>query len=187
MLDQTQTQAAQGREQVAANYDLVVVGAGVAGLNTLYAAVQYLPKGARVLLLDQKQAAGGMWNTAYDYVRLHQPHPMFTVGDMRWDWKKPRNYLAKRDEVRDHLASALGAVSGNVNLETRFGQTVMACEEVQTDHGYRARVTYHPNGNTKETLTVMASRAIYASGLNYKKADPLPLSCDTVISIIPQD
>jgi hypothetical protein len=52
-----------------------------------------------------------MWNTAYDYVRLHQPHPMFTVGDMKWAWNKPRDYLAKRDEVRDHLASSVQAVA----------------------------------------------------------------------------
>ena len=91
-------------------YDLVVVGAGVAGLNALYAAVQYLPSSARVMLVDQKDSAGGMWNSAYDYVRLHQPHPMFTVGDLKWAWSKPREYLAKRDEVRDHLSGSLAAV-----------------------------------------------------------------------------
>lgn len=91
MLDQKQTQVARVPTRTAGAYDLVVIGAGVAGLNALYAATQYLSKDARVLLIDQKQAAGGMWNTAYDYVRLHQPHPMFTVGDMRWDWQKPKD------------------------------------------------------------------------------------------------
>ena len=66
-------------------FDLVVIGAGISGLNALYAAADYLPKDASVLLLAQKAAPGGMWNTAYDYVRLHQPHPMFTVGDLKWD------------------------------------------------------------------------------------------------------
>jgi NADPH-dependent 2,4-dienoyl-CoA reductase/sulfur reductase-like enzyme len=42
--------------------DLAVVGAGVAGLNALYAAAQYLPKSARVLLIDQKDGPAGMWN-----------------------------------------------------------------------------------------------------------------------------
>ena len=187
MLEQIENLAAEGREQANAFYDLVVVGAGVAGLNTLFAATEYLPKGASVLLIDQKAVAGGMWNTAYDYVRLHQPHPMFTVGDMRWDWKKPRHYLAKRDEVRDHLASALGPISEAVDLETRFGETVVSCEEVKTDQGYRARVTFHPNGNPNQTQTVEAARAVYAPGLDYRAAEPLALSSGDVLSIIPQD
>ena len=116
-------------------FDLVVVGAGIGGLNALHAATQYLPKGARVLLIDREQTAGGMWNLAYDYVRLHQPHPMFTVGDIRWDWKRPSTYLAKRDEVRDHLVGALAVVAEAINLEIRFGYTATACEEVRTDQG----------------------------------------------------
>ena len=187
MLDQNSTQTVQKSEQVASTFELVVVGAGVAGLNALYAATEYLPRGAKVLLIDQKQSAGGMWNTAYDYVRLHQPHPMFTVGDMKWNWKKPRDYLAKRDEVKGHLSGAIAAVAQTVDLETGFGQTVIACEEVKTDRGYRARITYHPNENPDQTRTVEATRAIYAPGLNYREAEPLALSSKSAISVIPQD
>jgi hypothetical protein len=71
-----------------------------------------------------------MWNTAYDYVRLHQPHTMFTVGDMRWRWDKPSHYLAQRDEVPDHLASSLQRVAAAVSLETAFAHTVVSMEEV---------------------------------------------------------
>ncbi len=187
MLGDTSIRAVEESERVAGTYDLVVVGAGVAGLNALYAAIEYLPRGAKVLLIDQKQAAGGMWNTAYDYVRLHQPHPMFTVGDMKWNWKKPRDYLAKRDEVREHLASAIGRVSQTVDLEISFGWSAMTFDEVHTDCGYRARVTYCPNGSPEQLRSVEALRAIYASGLNYRVAEPLTLSSGNVISIIPQD
>ena len=165
----------------------MVVGAGVAGLNALYAATDYLPKGARVLLIDQKQGPGGMWNTAYDFVRLHQPHPMFTVGDVKWDWAKPRDYLAKRDEVQTHLASALGPVSNAVELEAAFQQTVVEAEEVQTDCGYQAKVVFRPNGADSPTRTVLAPLAIHAQGLNYTEAAPLPLASSNVVSIIPQN
>ena len=50
MLDQKSALAGPGEEKAAAIYDLVVVGAGVAGLNALYAAKAYLPKGAHVLM-----------------------------------------------------------------------------------------------------------------------------------------
>ncbi|WP_162798096.1 NAD(P)-binding protein [Sulfitobacter sp. JL08] len=187
MLDQKATQPATGQDAPVTTYDLVVIGAGIAGLNALFAATAYLPKNARVLLLDQKQGAGGMWNTAYDYVRLHQPHPMFTVGDIKWNWQKPRDYLAGRDEVQRHLAGALGPVADAVNLETGFEQTVIACDAGTTDNGYRARITFHPNDTPAQTTTVHAMLAIHASGLNYRMAEPLDLSASSVISIVPQD
>jgi Pyridine nucleotide-disulphide oxidoreductase len=187
MLDQPDGAPARDIGAQTVNYDLAVVGAGIAGLNALYAAIQYLPKTARVLLIDQKAGAGGMWNTAYDYVRLHQPHPMFTVGDLKWAWNMPRAYLAKRDEVRDHLASSVQAVSRSVDLSTLFGHTVASCEEVGTSQGARARLTVHPNGRPEQVFTVEAARAIYAPGLNYRVAEPLALSSGNVVSIIPQD
>jgi flavin-dependent dehydrogenase len=58
MLDQGQIQTDASSE--IETYELVVVGAGIAGLNALSAASEYLPKGARVLLVDQKDAPGGM-------------------------------------------------------------------------------------------------------------------------------
>lgn len=128
-----------------------------------------------------------MWNTAYDYVRLHQPHPMFTVGDMRWNWRKPRDYLAKRDEVRDHLASALGPVADAVDLTSVLGTTVVACDEVETDQGYRARISLHPNGHASKISSIEATRVIHAPGLNYQEANPLNLSSDAILSIISQD
>lgn len=167
-------------------FDLVVIGAGIAGLNALHAAKHYLPNGAAVLLIDEKPTPGGMWNLAYDYVRLHQPHPMFTVGDIRWSWSKPRTYLAKGDEVRDHLAATLEAVAEGLNLKTCFGHTAVAAEEVQTAGGCRARIRFHPNDRPGQTRTVETVRAIHASGLNYHVPKPLPFSSASVVSAIPQ-
>lgn len=187
MLDQTRDRPDTQAQSADTCYDLVVVGAGIAGLNVLYAAMDYLPKGASVLLIDQKPRAGGMWNTAYDYVRLHQPHPMFTVGDMAWDWDKPRAYLAARDEVQAHLARALGPVAAHAALETAFGQTVASCVEVQTPDGPRAELLCHPNGDAASPRRIRARLAVHAPGLNYQEPDPLRLSSDQVVSIQPGD
>ena len=185
MLDQHREDSTETPDT--AHYDLIVVGAGIAGLNALYAAAQYLPASARVLLLDQKDAPGGMWTMVYDYVRLHQPHPMFTVGDIPWNWRKPRDYLASRDEVQRHLAGTLAPVAERVALTAEFGRTVTTCEEVRTDAGWRARVTHHPNGQPDKAETAMADRVIHAAGLNYRAPEPLDLSSEAVLSIAPAD
>jgi len=184
MLDHRQTESRQDDSED--SYALVVIGAGIAGLNALNAAVEYLPKGSKVLLLDEKHAPGGMWNTAYDYVRLHQPHPMFTVGNMQWDWRKPRDYLAARDEVQSHLGRALAVISEQVALTTAFGTKATRCEEVATARGPMAEVAYQPIEAPDQERTVHADRAIHASGLNYTLAEPLRLSSNKVVSIIPQ-
>lgn len=188
MLDHaTEAKSVQTPDLDGQRFDLVVIGAGIAGLNALNAALDYLPKGARALLLDQKTAAGGMWNTAYDYVHLHQPHPMFTVGNMKWNWRKPRGYLAARDEVQAHLARSLDTIGTSVDLKTCFGQTVASCDEVDTPEGPMAKIVVHPNGNEAARATVHAKRAIHAAGLNYALAAPLAVSSPSVVSIIPQD
>ncbi|HEY1793545.1 MAG TPA: NAD(P)-binding protein [Opitutaceae bacterium] len=85
--------------------ELCIVGAGYAGLNGLNAAAKYLKKGARVVVIDRNETWGGQWLHQYDFVRLHQPHRLFTAGDQPWKRTHDPSYLATRREVLDHLAT----------------------------------------------------------------------------------
>jgi len=168
-------------------YDLVVVGAGIAGLNALHAAALYLPRTARVLLVDAKDRSGGMWTIAYDYVRLHQPHPLFTVGAEQWTWRKPPNYLATRDEVQAHLASCLATLRGKLDLEERFGHSVSDVREVPVSGHWGAEVDFHKVGDPTETTTVNADRVIYAAGFDYAAPTAVELTSKAVLSVTPAD
>jgi hypothetical protein len=186
MLDQTEAEAGVAAAMLdGKTYDLVVVGAGIAGLNALNSAAEYLPKGARVLLLDQKTKPGGMWTSAYDYVRLHQPHPMFTVGNQTWDWSRPRAYLAARDEVQAHLAGCLVRSAADLALTEGYGMTATACTEVMTPKGARGQVTFHPNGDAGSLATVTADQVIEAEGYNIPQPVAVSLSSSAVLSIVP--
>ena len=123
-----------------------------------------------------------MWNIAYDYVRLHQPHPMFTVGNMKWNWQRPRDYLAARDEVQSHLSSALGLVGDKVALKTSFGQTVATCEEVETSQGAMAELTFHPNGLPNTQKTIRANRASQLPNPVIVALRPFSEMCKAIIS-----
>ncbi|HWF70599.1 MAG TPA: NAD(P)-binding protein, partial [Mycobacterium sp.] len=76
--------------------DVCIVGAGIAGLNALFAASRYLSRDQKVILIDRRGRVGGMWVDVYSYVRLHQPHPMFTAGNIEWTLGKDRGYLATK-------------------------------------------------------------------------------------------
>ena len=72
-------------------------------LNALVVASEYLGPDGSVVLVDRRARPGGMWIDTYDYVPLHQPHPMFTAGDIPWQLDKDRSHLATNSEVLNHL------------------------------------------------------------------------------------
>jgi monoamine oxidase len=74
--------------------DVCIVGAGLAGLNALFAS-RYLSRDQKVILVDRRERVGGMWVDTYPYVRLHQPHPMFTAGNIAWTLGEDRSYLGQ--------------------------------------------------------------------------------------------
>lgn len=171
---------------MAVDYDLIVIGAGIAGLNALHAASRRLPSDANVLLVDDKHEAGGMWNTAYDYVRMHQPHPFFTAGNIAWDWDKPRDYLATGSEVQQHLCYCLVKLSETLQIEAKFGHRAAYMREVQRNGAWVAEVDFHPVNDPGSTQTVCAHRVVDAAGYSIQPVDPLRLSSSRILSVTPE-
>ncbi|NRB00059.1 MAG: FAD-dependent oxidoreductase [Rhodobacteraceae bacterium] len=165
-------------------YDLCVIGAGIAGLNALYVATEYLPKGARVALIDRRARCGGMWNDTYDYVRLHQPHPMFTTGNRPWDWSKPSSYLAKRGEVREHLGQCLGDIKGKLDIDEIYGAEVVGTQEVLEGGAAVALVTYRDVA-TGKSQTIRTKQVIDAIGIDVPQSAPLSVTSTSVLSTTP--
>lgn len=164
--------------------ELCIVGAGIAGLNALFVAAEYLGPGDRVVMIDRNAGPGGMWRDAYDYVRLHQPHGMFTAGDLPWAWDRPREYLATRDEVEAHLSRCRDVLRDKVDLVERYGHDVARVEEIDGPEVPLARVTYGPVGG--ETRELLAKRVVHAAGLDVPRLEPLRLSSDAVLSTTPE-
>src|ERR1700754_300470 len=90
--------------------DVCIVGAGIAGLNALFAASRYLSRDQKVILIDRRARVGGMWVDVYSYVRLHQPHPMFTAGNIEWTLGKDRACLATKGEGLGHLQHCVDGI-----------------------------------------------------------------------------
>lgn len=160
-------------------YDLCLVGAGYAGLNAAFVASQYLPATARVLVLDKHQRAGGMWNDAYSYVRLHQPYRMFTAGNIPWTLKRERSYLANRDEVAAHLRHCFDVISQRFDVDARWGWEYLG--ETEDDDS----VVVTARGPDGEVCTFRTGRLIDARGLDVESNQPLSLTSRDVRSIAP--
>lgn len=159
-------------------YDVVIVGAGICGLNALFAASTYLKKGGRVALVDQRPRAGGMWNDAYDYVRLHQPHPLFTAGDISWQWDKDPSYLATKPEVLNHMQYCLDTLKRRVQVDEYFGWHYVEHREADGV----VTTTLERDG---EQTALDSDRLVKAFGFNVEVNEPLALSSTRVESVSP--
>lgn len=160
-------------------YDLAVVGAGVAGLNALAVASRYLGKDDRILMIDRRGRAGGMWVDTYPYVRLHQPHPFFTAADIKWTLGADRSYLATKDEVLDHLSHCVDTVRGRVGLDEWFGTELVSHD----GGGGTIRLTCRSADGA--TRVVETRRLIKAPGLAVEPNPPLAVSSERVHSVSP--
>ena len=149
--------------------DVCIVGAGVAGLNALFV----------VILVDRRPRVGGMWVDTYPYVRLHQPHPMFTAGNIEWTLGRDRSYLATQGEVLDHFAHCLDVLKERVRVDEYFGWEVESHDETAGI----VRVTCgSPDGRR---LVIETKHLIKAYGFSPQPNDPLELSSERVQSVSP--
>lgn len=159
--------------------DVCIVGAGLAGLNALFAASRYLDSGQRIVLVDRRARAGGMWVDTYPYVRLHQPHGMFTAGDIAWTLRRDRSYLATKDEVLDHLQHCLDEIRKRVRVDEFFGWEMVSDDEAD------GRVRVLCRSPAGESLQIDAARLVKAYGFRIIPNEPLALSSARVHSVSP--
>ncbi|MFE4456320.1 potassium transporter [Nocardia tengchongensis] len=159
--------------------DVCIVGAGIVGLNALYVAGRYLSRDQKVILVDRHLRPGGMWVDAYPYVRLHQPHPLFTAGDIKWTVGKERSYLATKDEVLEHFEHCMRVIGQRIQIEQHFGFDYQSHEE--TSGGVRITCA-GPDGRA---LVITATKLIKAFGTNVTPLEPLRVSSTRVRSVSP--
>ncbi|WP_395310299.1 NAD(P)-binding protein [Mycobacterium sp. AMU20-3851] len=159
--------------------DVCIVGAGLAGLNALFAASRYLRADQKIILLDRRPRVGGMWVDVYPYVRLHQPHGMFTAGNIAWTLDRDRGYLATKDEVLDHFAHCLAQIRQRVQVEEWLGWSYVS----ETEHDGRVRVVCRTGSGDDHVIE--AGRLIKAYGFDIATNDALTVSSTRVRSVSP--
>ncbi|WP_308160695.1 FAD-dependent oxidoreductase [Mycolicibacterium goodii] len=159
--------------------DLCIVGAGITGLNALFVASRYLGRDQKVILVDRRSRVGGMWVDTYPYVRLHQPHPMFTAGNIEWTLGREPSYLAAKEEVLGHFEHCLAEIKKRVTVDERYGHTLLS------DNESGDNVTVTCRGPDGEQRVIVAKRLVKAFGAQVNPNQPLELSSTRIRSVSP--
>lgn len=159
--------------------DVCIVGAGLCGMNALFVASRYLRPDQKIILIDRRPRVGGMWVDVYPYVRLHQPHPMFTAGDIKWTLGREPSYLATKPEVLDHFAYCLQQIKQRVRVDERYGWSF------EKDEPGEGGVQITCRDGDGQPRIIRAGRLIKAYGVRVMPNDALELSSDRVRSVSP--
>ncbi len=159
--------------------DVCIVGAGLAGMNALFVASRYLTSGQRVILVDRRPRVGGMWVDTYPYVRLHQPHGMFTAGNIGWTLGAEPSHLASKGEVLDHFQHCLDVIKRAVRVDEYYGWEM----ESDDERDGALRVTCRAADGA--AMEIKADKLIKAYGFRVQPNDPLTVSSPHVRSVSP--
>mmetsp|Transcript_120279 Transcript_120279/g.190500 ORF Transcript_120279/g.190500 Transcript_120279/m.190500 type:complete len:527 (-) Transcript_120279:75-1655(-) len=176
--------------------DLVIVGAGYAGINALNAASHHLQQGARVAIVAKEAAWGGQWVWQYDYVRLHQPYRSFSAGEREWKLQKPWSYLAGKKEILQHFEDIAAACvqEKSLNMIQLFNYEACSHEALAPPHagsweGNAVQVLVAPLKSAQlPRLRIIAKLLIEAEGADIQPKPALDFSAsDLVHSLRPVD
>lgn len=163
--------------------EVAIIGAGIAGMNALFVACQYVSPEQRIILVDSRSRVGGMWVDTYPYVRLHQPHEFFTAGNIGWELGAQRSHLATKGEVLDQFEHCMRVLQGKARIDTFFGYTA----ETETEADGVVSVPLTGVEHADDRVEVRAKRLIVATGYNIGPKEPLELSSRRVRSVSPND
>jgi putative flavoprotein involved in K+ transport len=87
-------------EEIAAHYEVVVIGGGQAGLSVGYHLAQ---RGLSFVILDAHKRIGDAWRTRWDSLRLFTPARFCGLAGM--PFPAPAFYFPTKDEMADYLES----------------------------------------------------------------------------------
>src|SRR3954469_18235891 len=125
------------------SYEVVVVGAGAAGLVT---AAQLQDRGLRPLVLGAGPEAGAAWRARYDRLHLHTPRLLSGLPGLRM----PRRF--GRWVARDDLIAYLADYAAVHDLDIRTN-----CRVTRIDRGWRLETSDGP---------IEAAHVVVATGYN---------------------
>ena len=101
------------------HFDVLVVGAGLSGIDAGYHLQKYCPKKSYVIL-EQRERIGGTWDL-FRYPGVRSDSDMFTMGFSFRPWTNPKA-IAPGDNIRDYVTAT--ARDAGIDHHIRFRHRV---------------------------------------------------------------
>jgi cation diffusion facilitator CzcD-associated flavoprotein CzcO len=105
-------------------FDVIIVGAGISGINAAYRVQEKLPKGTTYAILDARDKIGGTWDL-FKYPGLRSDSDLYTFG-FPWRPWKAGHAIAEAPLILDYLNEAVKDTGIDKNI--RFRQKVVSAD-----------------------------------------------------------
>ncbi|KAI1307104.1 putative flavin-binding monooxygenase [Xylaria venustula] len=140
--------------RAAESFDVVVIGAGVAGINTAYRLQTQLP-GATFTILEGRDDIGGTWDL-FRYPGIRSDSDLFTYG-FQWEPWPYETPIAKGALIKEYMKNCIGKY--DLGRYIRFQHRVLSAD--WSKHTEEWKITAEHHGQTKEFT---APWVIFATG-----------------------
>ena len=147
--------------------DIVVVGAGLSGINTGYRLQTQLPH-LNYAILESRHEMGGTW-AFWKYPGIRTDSSMGLFGFSWRPWPQDSNMAAGPD-IKTYLEEC--AAAEGIDKKIRFGHRVVASDWSSTEQRWTLRVEVAREDGAVETKVIKAWWIISASGY-YRYEQPL--------------
>ncbi|KAH8156629.1 hypothetical protein CIB48_g11622 [Xylaria polymorpha] len=114
------------------DFDVVIIGAGISGINAAYRIQNQGPPGMKYVILEGRDSIGGTWDL-FRYPGIRSDSDIFTFG-FPWSPWKATDTLATGDAIKNYLIES--AQSAGIDQHIRYRHKVETADWHSTEQGW---------------------------------------------------
>ena len=151
------------------HFDVLIIGAGLSGIDAAYHLQKLCPR-KNYVILEQRERIGGTWDL-FRYPGVRSDSDMLTMGYSFRPWTNPKA-ISPGEDIREYIAAT--ARGSGIDRHIRFGRKVTrAAWSSQTAQWEVSAVQSLPEGG-EETVTLICNFLFSCAGYYRYSAGYLP-------------
>ncbi|PLB48799.1 putative flavin-binding monooxygenase [Aspergillus steynii IBT 23096] len=140
------------------DYDVIIIGAGISGINTAYRIQSEIPN-CSYIILEARDALGGTWDL-FRYPGIRSDSDLFTFGFSWYLWPS-ENPIAEASSILQYMKEA--SESFGIDKNIFYQHKVTTASWISSEQTWRLQVIHdgHPEPTTLNTRFVVLATGYY--------------------------
>lgn len=151
------------------HFDVLIIGAGLSGIDAAYHLQKYCPS-KRYAILEQRERIGGTWDL-FRYPGVRSDSDMLTMGYSFRPWTSPKA-IAPGDDIRNYIIAT--ARDEGIDRHIRFRHTVQSAAWSSQDACWRVNAICQGADGREELVTLSCNFLFFCAGYYRYSAGYLP-------------
>jgi monooxygenase len=165
----TQDASATGQNAVPEYFDVLIMGAGLSGIDAAHHLNKFCPKKSYVIL-EQRERIGGTWDL-FRYPGIRSDSDMLTMGYSFRPWTHPRA-ISPGDDIREYITAT--AREEGIEGHIRFRHQIKRASWSSEDARWTVEATRKTPDGREDTVTIACNFLFSCAGYYRYSAGYLP-------------